>query len=73
MDELAFNYWHISGTTEELLFFQFSNESEVLARANAVEYGLCASVWSENVGTIHRMAHGLQVNRIYNNNINKNI
>ena len=41
--------------------FQFSTEAEVLDRANAVDYGLCASVWSENVGTIHRMAKGLQV------------
>jgi acyl-CoA reductase-like NAD-dependent aldehyde dehydrogenase len=33
-------------------------------RVNAVDYGLCASVWSENVGTIHRMAKELQVMKL---------
>ena len=27
--------------------------------ANDVEYGLCASVWSENVGKIHRVSSEL--------------
>ena len=32
----------------------FTTEEEVIQRANDVKYGLCASVWSENMGTIHR-------------------
>ncbi len=34
---------------------------QVCARANSVEYGLSASVWSQDVGKIHRVAHKLQV------------
>ena len=33
----------------------------VIQRANDVPYGLCASVWSENSGRIHRVASKLQV------------
>ena len=32
----------------------FSTEEEAIRRANDVKYGLCASVWSENMGIIHR-------------------
>ena len=39
----------------------FQSESEVVARANNTEYGLCASVWSENLGRVHRVAQKLQV------------
>ena len=34
---------------------------QVIGRANNVKYGLCASVWSENVGRIHRVAQQLEV------------
>ena len=33
----------------------------MIQRANDVEYGLCASVWSENSGTTHRVAQALDV------------
>ena len=33
----------------------------VTERANDVPYGLCASVWSENAGRIHRVASKLKV------------
>ena len=35
---------------------------DVVQRANDVPYGLCASVWSENAGRIHRVASKLKVN-----------
>ena len=30
-------------------------------------YGLCASVWSQNVGTIHRVAQQLEVGTVWSN------
>ena len=30
-------------------------------------YGLCASVWSQSVGTIHRVAHQLEVGTVWSN------
>eukprot|EP00095_Tigriopus_kingsejongensis_P012399 snap_masked-scaffold364_size194629-processed-gene-0.15 protein:Tk12399 transcript:snap_masked-scaffold364_size194629-processed-gene-0.15-mRNA-1 annotation:"hypothetical protein DAPPUDRAFT_128869" len=45
----------------------FSEEDEVVARANNVRYGLCASVWSENLGTIHRVAAKLEVGTVWAN------
>ena len=32
-----------------------------IRRANDVEYGLCACVWSENSGTTHRVAQAMDV------------
>ena len=34
---------------------------QVIHRANDVEYGLCACVWSENSGITHRVAQALDV------------
>ena len=34
-------------------------------RANDVEYGLCACVWSENSGTTHRVAQAMEVSFSY--------
>lgn len=45
----------------------FKSEDEVVARANDVKYGLCASVWSENVGVIHRVAKRLEVGTVWCN------
>ena len=39
----------------------FKTEEEAIEKANDAEYGLCASVWSENVGVIHRVAEALEV------------
>ena len=44
----------------------FKTEDEAIEKANDVEYGLCASVWSENVGVIHRVAEALEVGKKYN-------
>ena len=46
---------------------KFATELEAIELANDVEYGLCASVWSENVGTIHRVSHELEVGTVWNN------
>lgn len=46
---------------------QFSHEDEIIQRANSVKYGLCASVWSANVGLISRVASKLQVGTVWQN------
>ncbi|CAD5113772.1 DgyrCDS2941 [Dimorphilus gyrociliatus] len=45
----------------------FKTEEEVIKRANNSDYGLCASIWSENVGTIHRVAKALNVGTVWAN------
>ncbi|KAI6648933.1 Aldehyde dehydrogenase family 8 member A1-like [Oopsacas minuta] len=45
----------------------FKTEDEVIARANNVKYGLCASIWTENVGRVHRMARDLDVGTVWVN------
>lgn len=39
----------------------FETEDEVIARANNVIYGLSASLWSNDVSQVHRVAQKLQV------------
>jgi aminomuconate-semialdehyde/2-hydroxymuconate-6-semialdehyde dehydrogenase len=39
----------------------FDTEEEAIALANASEYGLCASVWTSNIGTAHRLAAAIEV------------
>ncbi|CAC5415999.1 ALDH8A1 [Mytilus coruscus] len=39
----------------------FDNEEEVIERANNVQYGLCATVWTTNVSVLHRVSRALQV------------
>ena len=38
----------------------FDSEEEVLAMANATEYGLSATVWTENLSRAHRMAAAIE-------------
>lgn len=45
----------------------FDTEEEAVKFANDVQYGLCASLWSENLGRIHRVAHQLEVGTIWCN------
>lgn len=46
---------------------KFSSEDEAIELANDVEYGLCASVWSESVGRVHRVSAELDVGTVWNN------
>lgn len=41
-------------------FVRFNDESEAIALANASEYGLAASVWSNNLGRANRVARGIR-------------
>ena len=49
-------------TFTNVLFFL---SLQVIGRANDVEYGLCASVWSENSGVTHRVAQAIDVSSQY--------
>ncbi|MFN2448786.1 MAG: aldehyde dehydrogenase [Candidatus Baltobacteraceae bacterium] len=41
-------------------FLRFKNEADAIALANDSEYGLSASVWSENVGRVNRVAKAMR-------------
>jgi len=45
----------------------FDNEDEVIQRANNTAYGLCASVWTENVGRAHRLGRELEAGTVWIN------
>ncbi|NWI69903.1 AL8A1 dehydrogenase, partial [Todus mexicanus] len=45
----------------------FDTEEEVIERANNVKYGLAATVWSSNVGRVHRVAQRLQSGLVWTN------
>ncbi|XP_031469795.1 2-aminomuconic semialdehyde dehydrogenase isoform X2 [Phasianus colchicus] len=45
----------------------FDTEDEVIKRANGVKYGLAATVWSSNVGRVHRVARRLQSGLVWTN------
>jgi aminomuconate-semialdehyde/2-hydroxymuconate-6-semialdehyde dehydrogenase len=45
----------------------FDNEAEVLNYANSVEYGLSATVWTENLSRAHRVAEKLESGIIWVN------
>ncbi|XP_028825213.1 2-aminomuconic semialdehyde dehydrogenase [Denticeps clupeoides] len=45
----------------------FDLEEEVILRANGVRYGLAATVWSRDVGRVHRVAKQLQAGLVWTN------
>lgn len=57
---------HSCRTNQEEIFgpvvsiMPFDSEEEVLMMANSVEYGLAATVWTENLTRAHRVAHILE-------------
>jgi acyl-CoA reductase-like NAD-dependent aldehyde dehydrogenase len=47
----------------------FKDESEAVALANGVAYGLAASIWTTNLGRAHRMASAVQAGMIWANTV----
>lgn len=45
----------------------FDSEEEAIKRANGVQYGLCAVVWTENVSRTHRVSQRLQAGTVWCN------
>lgn len=45
----------------------FDSEEELIARANATQYGLAAGVWTRDVGKAHRFAHAVQAGTVWIN------
>jgi aminomuconate-semialdehyde/2-hydroxymuconate-6-semialdehyde dehydrogenase len=45
----------------------FSNEEEAIMKANAVQYGLSASIWTQNLQRAHRVADQLEAGVIWVN------
>ncbi|XP_069743383.1 2-aminomuconic semialdehyde dehydrogenase isoform X5 [Narcine bancroftii] len=45
----------------------FETEEEVIQRANNVKYGLAATVWSRDVGRVHRVAKKLHTGMVWTN------
>jgi len=50
-----------------LTVLTFDDEDEALALANAVEYGLSATIWTRDVGTMLRVADGLEAGTVWGN------
>lgn len=46
---------------------RWSNEEDVLARANATEFGLAAGVWTSDLGRAHRIAQRLEAGTVWIN------
>jgi aldehyde dehydrogenase (NAD+) len=47
--------------------FSFETVEEVLARANATEFGLGSGVWTKDLSTAHRMARGIRAGSVWVN------
>lgn len=47
--------------------FTFDTIEEVLARANATEFGLGSGVWTRDLATAHRMARGIRAGSVWVN------
>src|SRR2546429_1767796 len=45
----------------------FSDEEDLVAKANSTIYGLVAGVWTRDVGPAHRVAHALKAGTVYVN------
>jgi len=45
----------------------YDDEDELVARANATEYGLAASIWTDDLSTAHRLAAQIDTGTVYVN------
>ncbi len=54
-----------------LSVFKWNDEAEMLAEVNAVEYGLTASIWTNDLSTAHRTAAAVQAGFVWINEVSK--
>ena len=54
-----------------LSVFKWSDEGEMLEQVNAVEYGLTASIWTNDLSTAHRTAAAVQAGFVWINEVSK--
>ena len=51
--------------------FKWSDEAKMLETVNAVEYGLTASIWTNDLNTAHRTAMTVQAGFVWINEVSK--
>ena len=51
--------------------FTWSDESSMLAQVNAVDYGLTASIWTNDLATAHRTAAAVEAGYVWINEVSK--
>jgi betaine-aldehyde dehydrogenase len=54
-----------------LSVFKWSDEKQMLDQVNAVEYGLTASIWTNDISTAHRTAAAVQAGFVWVNEVSK--
>jgi betaine-aldehyde dehydrogenase len=54
-----------------LSVFKWSDEPKMLEQVNAVEYGLTASIWTNDLSTAHRTAAAVQAGFVWINEVSK--
>jgi phenylacetaldehyde dehydrogenase len=52
-----------------LSVLRFRDEDDAIAQANATPYGLAATVWTDNVGRVHRFAEQAQAGIVWANTV----
>ncbi len=50
-----------------LCAFAFKGEEEILGKANDTNFGLAASIWTQDSGRAHRVAHGVKAGAVWVN------
>jgi len=64
-DDMAIAREEIFGPVVSIL--RWSNERDVVARANALEYGLTASIWTHDLDRAHRLASRVEAGYVWIN------
>ena len=50
---------------------EWTDEADMLAEVNAVEYGLTCSIWTNDISTAHRTAMAVQAGFVWINEVGK--